>query len=113
MSKLTRQIVIDARYLIEHEENWVTGTPVAYKDDGTCAYCLGGALAKVAFDNAHLMYADTPETEELMLDFADRAKLPPSEDPYDLIQPIYEYNDVFGHESVLELMDKVIETFNE
>lgn len=48
--------LIDARALIEDFDNWTTGRPEKYNDNGAACYCLGGAVAKAITGNPNHMY---------------------------------------------------------
>jgi len=120
LTKLTKQIVIDAKELIKEPQRWSKGGAVTREKSGDSSYCLGGALAYAATGDATTMYE--PELRWLFWEFVRKSGLEVFFASYmeapELYEPeflVYLFNDssVTEHTDVLGLLDKTLETYDE
>lgn len=117
MSELTKDKLLQARGLIEL--GWTQGTPYDPCTNDTECYCLGGAIAKVLFNDPYKMY--DLDTQYVFKEFAELADLPirnygaeaNGRWDYDLGDPdwtssVYYFNDENSKEDVLAAIDKAV-----
>jgi hypothetical protein len=114
--KLTKQILIETRDLIASPDNWTTGSTEYLDDLGKPRYCLGGALAKVAFGDPDELYSY--ENVGFFEEFVGASGIPHLEDDngeeYTAWEAtVYSFNDTSEHEDVLAALDKAIESVTE
>ena len=102
----TKQILIEARKLIENKDNWtqfvyardIRGLKVVEDSPVACRFCLLGALNRVARSDRETYHRAIVALTAAQLElFPDTFKLT-------------EVNDFYGHEAVLRLLDQAIKS---
>lgn len=110
MSELTKEKLLEARGLIEL--GWTQGTPYdSYSGDTDC-YCLGGAIAKVVFNDPFQMYEGVAEPVfEIFVTLADLPRILyyGGGSEVDWATSVYDFNDTVTKEDVLAAIDKAVE----
>lgn len=110
MSELTKEKLLEARGLIEL--GWTQGTPVdPYTQNGSSVcYCLGGAIAKVLFNDPFQMYDRVAEPIfEKFVTLADLPRKLSYDESVAWAESVYDFNDEHSKEEVLDAIDKAVE----
>ena len=98
-------LLTDAKELISDERDWVKGTPLAIREDGTEAHCAIGACNYVALKSDTYSFGDLRDAYNYL-----KASLPEDLER----QHVATYNDrpETTHDDIMALFDRAIEKDN-